>query len=91
MNTPLHRLATQGQSVWIDFLSRDGRPPDGPQPARLGHDSRRSGARAPARAEIARFVGQRKLSLTADMYTHVLPDGRELDYEELLREWKALA
>jgi transaldolase len=23
MNTPLHRLATHGQSVWIDFLSRD--------------------------------------------------------------------
>lgn len=36
------------------------------------------------RAEIARFVGQRKLSLTADTYTHVLVDGRELDYAELL-------
>jgi integrase len=36
-------------------------------------------------AEIARFVGQRKLSLTADTYTHVLSDGRELDYEEVLR------
>lgn len=35
-------------------------------------------------AEIARFVGQRKLSLTADTYTHVLSDGRELDYSELL-------
>jgi integrase len=35
-------------------------------------------------AEIARFVGQRKLSLTADTYTHVLSDGRELDYERLL-------
>src|SRR5919204_5856933 len=23
MNAPLHRLATHGQSVWIDFLSRD--------------------------------------------------------------------
>ena len=36
-------------------------------------------------AEIARFVGQRKLSLTADTYTHVLADGRELDYVEVLR------
>lgn len=35
-------------------------------------------------AEIARFVGQRKLSITADTYTHVLSDGRELDYEEVL-------
>jgi integrase len=35
-------------------------------------------------AEIARFVGQRKLSLTADVYTHVLSDGRELDYPGLL-------
>jgi integrase len=35
-------------------------------------------------AEIARFVGQRKLSLTADTYTHVLSDGRELDYAKLL-------
>jgi integrase len=35
-------------------------------------------------AEIARFVGQRKLSVTADTYTHVLSDGRELDYEQLL-------
>jgi integrase len=35
-------------------------------------------------AEIARFVGQRKLSLTADTYTHVLLDGQELDYAELL-------
>ena len=35
-------------------------------------------------AEIARFVGQRKLSLTADTYTHVLLDGRELDYGALL-------
>jgi integrase len=35
-------------------------------------------------AEIARFVGQRKLSVTADTYTHVLSDGRELDYEALL-------
>jgi integrase len=35
-------------------------------------------------AEIARFVGQRKLSVTADTYTHVLVDGRELDYGQLL-------
>jgi integrase len=36
-------------------------------------------------AEIAGFVGQRKLSLTADTYTHVLIDGREVDYERMLR------
>lgn len=36
-------------------------------------------------AEIGRFVGQRKLSVTADTYTHVLSDGRELDYERLVR------
>lgn len=36
-------------------------------------------------AEIARFVGQRKLSLTADTYTHVLSDGRELDFAAVLR------
>jgi integrase len=36
-------------------------------------------------AEIGRFVGQRKLSITADTYTHVLSDGRELDYAEALR------
>ena len=35
-------------------------------------------------AEIARFVGQRKLSLTADTYTHVLVDGGEVAYAELL-------
>lgn len=35
-------------------------------------------------AEIARFVGQRKLSITADTYTHVLSDGAELSYRELL-------
>jgi integrase len=34
-------------------------------------------------AEIGRFVGQRKLSVTADTYTHVLVD-HELDYAELL-------
>ena len=37
-------------------------------------------------AEIARFVGQRKLSITADTYTHVLSDGRELDYPVLVSE-----
>lgn len=35
-------------------------------------------------AEIGRFVGQRKLSVTADTYTHVLIDGREVDYMGLL-------
>ena len=35
-------------------------------------------------AEIARFVGQRKLSVTADTYTHVLSDGREVGYAELV-------
>jgi integrase len=34
-------------------------------------------------AEIARFVGQRKLSITADTYTHVLSDGWEVDYQRL--------
>jgi integrase len=37
-------------------------------------------------AEIGRFVGQRKLSITADTYTHVLSDGRELDLARLLSE-----
>lgn len=35
-------------------------------------------------AEIARFVGQRRLSITADTYTHVLVDSREVDLGELL-------
>jgi integrase len=35
-------------------------------------------------AEIARFVGQRKLSVTADTYTHVLADDAELDYRQVL-------
>ena len=35
-------------------------------------------------AEIGRFVGQRKLSVTADTYTHVLSDGREADYASLV-------
>jgi integrase len=36
-------------------------------------------------AEIGRLVGQRKLSITADTYTHVLSDGREVEYEAVLR------
>ena len=36
-------------------------------------------------AEIARFVGQRKLSITADTYTHVLSDGAEVPYDMLVR------
>jgi hypothetical protein len=32
----------------------------------------------------APFVGQRTLSVTADTYTHVLVDERELDYAALL-------
>jgi integrase len=35
-------------------------------------------------AEIARFVGQKKLSVTADNYTHVLVDGCEIDIAGLL-------
>ena len=35
-------------------------------------------------ARIAEFVGQRDLSVTADTYTHVLADEKELDYAELL-------
>jgi integrase len=37
-------------------------------------------------AEIGRLVGQRKLSVTADTYTHVLSDGSELDYPALVSE-----
>jgi hypothetical protein len=44
----------------------------------------RVGRQARSWAEIGRFVGQRKLSVTADVYTHVLTDGREVKYEELL-------
>ena len=29
---------------------------------------------------IGEFVGQRSLSVTADTYTHVLTDEREIDY-----------
>lgn len=35
-------------------------------------------------AEIGRFVGQRKLSVTADTYTHVLVDDAEVDYAQAL-------
>jgi len=35
-------------------------------------------------AEIGRLVGQRKLSITADTYTHVLSDGREVDYASMV-------
>jgi hypothetical protein len=34
---------------------------------------------------IGQFVGQRKLSVTADVYTHVSSDGTELDYAALAR------
>jgi integrase len=44
----------------------------------LLHDQGKSWAR------IAEFVGQRSLKVTADTYTHVLTDGRELDYAALL-------
>jgi integrase len=37
-------------------------------------------------AEVGAFVGQRKLSITADTYTQVLVDGREIDLVELLAE-----
>jgi hypothetical protein len=35
-------------------------------------------------AEIGRFVGQRKLSVTADVYTHVMIEAREVDYADLI-------
>jgi integrase len=35
-------------------------------------------------AQIGQFVGQRKLSVTSDTYTHVLSDGREVDLAALL-------
>jgi hypothetical protein len=31
-----------------------------------------------------RFVGQRKLSVTANTYSHVMSDGQELAYEALV-------
>jgi integrase len=34
-------------------------------------------------AEVGRFVGPRKLSITSDTYTHVLSDGREIDLAAL--------
>jgi hypothetical protein len=33
---------------------------------------------------IGEFVGQRSLSVTADTYSHVLPDETEVDYAPLL-------
>ena len=35
-------------------------------------------------AEIARFVGQRKLSITADTYSHVMSDGEEVAHASLV-------
>lgn len=35
-------------------------------------------------ARIGEFVGQRSLSVTADVYSHVLSDETEVDYEALL-------
>jgi integrase len=35
-------------------------------------------------AQIGQFVGQRKLSVTSDTYTHVLSDGREVGLASLL-------
>jgi integrase len=37
-------------------------------------------------AQIGQFVGQRKLSVTSDTYTHVLSDGREVDLVALLTD-----
>jgi integrase len=37
-------------------------------------------------AQIGTFVGQRKLSVTSDVYTHVLSDETELDYAALILE-----
>jgi hypothetical protein len=34
-------------------------------------------------ARVGEFVGQRSLSTTADVYTHLLADERELDYAAL--------
>ena len=36
-------------------------------------------------ARIGEFVGQRNLAVTANTYSHVLVDERELDYETMLR------
>jgi integrase len=35
-------------------------------------------------ARIGEFVGQRNLSVTADVYSHVMLDEAELDYDALL-------
>jgi hypothetical protein len=35
-------------------------------------------------ARIGEFVGQRSLSVTADTYSHVVTDERELDYAAML-------
>ena len=37
-------------------------------------------------AQIGQFVGQRNLAVTANTYTHVLLDDRELDYRKLLAD-----
>ena len=37
-------------------------------------------------AEIGRWVGQRNISVTADTYTHVIADDRELDLFGLLAD-----
>ena len=37
-------------------------------------------------ARIGEAMGQRSLAVTADTYTHVLTDERELDYAELLNQ-----
>jgi integrase len=42
-------------------------------------------ARGVSWAVIGQMVGQRNLAVTANTYTHVLTDGAELDYEEVLR------
>jgi hypothetical protein len=39
--------------------------------------------RCPPWAEIARFVGEKELSITADTYTHVMADETELDFRAL--------
>lgn len=43
-----------------------------------------------ASLETGEFVGQRKLSVTSDTYTHVLSDGREVDLAALLAEREGL-
>ena len=48
----------------------------------LGNDPNASSRSADA--EVGPFVGQRKLSITADVYTHVPVYGREIDLLALL-------